>query len=70
VCARDGNVEAGGFEHFDGSFGGCGEEVVVESVGPEKDGIIFASLRSAGRTNASVPTWVLSLPPLFEGLRR
>ena len=48
VSARNADVEAGGLEHFDGSFGGRGEEVVVECVGPEEDGVILASLRSDG----------------------
>src|ERR1019366_5799865 len=65
VGAGDGDGEAGGFQDFDGGFGGRGEEVVVESVGPEEDGAV--ELRSTGRPRAAVPTWVVvSLPPLFE----
>jgi hypothetical protein len=54
--AGDGYGESGGFEDFGGGFGGCGEEVVVEGVGPEEDGLFFAELRSAGRPRAAVPT--------------
>jgi hypothetical protein len=54
VGAWDGHVEAGGFEDFDGSFGGGGEEVIVKRVGPEEDGVV--ELRSTGRPGAAVPT--------------
>jgi len=35
VRTRNEHVEAGGFEYFSGGAGGGGQEVVVESVGPE-----------------------------------
>ena len=35
---RDEDAEAGGLEDLDGSARGRGEEVVVESVGPEENG--------------------------------
>src|SRR5208282_3648884 len=69
VGARDGDVEAGGLEDFGGSFGGRGEEVVVERVGPEEDCVssrlrIWAldSRRDVGATSP--------LPPIFEALWR
>ena len=41
VGARDGDVEAGGFEDFGGGFGGRGQEVIVEGVGPEEDRLLM-----------------------------
>jgi len=38
VGTRDADVETRGFEDFNGGFGGRGEEIVVERVGPEEDG--------------------------------
>ena len=37
VGLRQDHVVSGGFEDFDGGFGGCGMEVVVEGVGPEQN---------------------------------
>ena len=54
VSARDGDVEARGFEDFGGSLGGRGKEMVVESVGPEQNAAV--ELRSTGRPRAAVPT--------------
>src|SRR5260370_29532107 len=34
----DDDTESGGFEDFDGGFGGAGQEIIVESVGPEENG--------------------------------
>src|SRR5260370_28507061 len=68
VGARNENIEPGGFEHFGGSFGGCGEEGVIESVGPEKHGTSRASPRRTAE--ASVPTPVVPLPPLLKCFRR
>jgi hypothetical protein len=53
--ARDEHVEASGFEDFGGGNGGRGLEVVVESVGPEKNlveraGRPLDSRRDAGAT--------------------
>ncbi len=38
VGLRDDDAVSGGFENFDGGFGGRGEKVVVERVGPEENG--------------------------------
>ena len=78
--ARDEDVEARGFEHFGGSFRGRGQEVVIESVGPEEDGsagvlpacisLKFGSARARlpldSRRDAGA---TFCLPPFFERLR-
>ena len=52
IGLRDDDPEAGGFEDFDGGLGGGGQEIVIESVGPEQDGQGF---RVAGSRRCS--TW-------------
>ena len=34
---RDDDVESGGFENFDGGFGGGRKEIIIESVSPEEN---------------------------------
>ncbi len=38
IRARDNDSEAGGFQDFDGGFGGAGVEIIIERVGPEENG--------------------------------
>ena len=38
IGLREDDAVSGGFEDFDGGFGGFGVEVVIESVGPEENG--------------------------------
>jgi hypothetical protein len=56
VGARDDDLEAGGFEDFDGGSGGCGKEVVIESVGHSRTNRVSAPLERAGRSFDSRPT--------------
>jgi hypothetical protein len=37
IGLRDEDAVSGGFENFDGGFGGRGQEVIVEGVGPQEN---------------------------------
>jgi hypothetical protein len=37
IGLREEDAVSGGFEDFDGGYGGGGEEIVVEGVGPEEN---------------------------------
>ena len=37
IRLREEDAVSGGFQNFDGGFGGGGQEIVVEGVGPEED---------------------------------
>jgi hypothetical protein len=38
ICARKNYVISSGFENIDRGFGGRGQEIVVEGVGPQENG--------------------------------
>src|SRR6266404_2335739 len=69
MSARNGDVEARGFEDFNRSFGGRWEEVVVKSVGPEEDGVTATLVGTAALGCPAERSSATNLPPLLKCLR-